>query len=80
MPTAAASWGSRLVGVMPGRVLISKNQGVPSSVTIKSAREYTDSPRARNTVSAASPSRFSHSSGMGAGQNSSAAPGWYLFS
>ena len=65
---------------MPGRVLISRNQGTPSPVTMKSARAYTDSPSARNTVSAASPSLCSHWAGMGAGVISSAAPGWYLFS
>ena len=39
MPTAAASCGRRLVFVMPGSVLISRKYGVPSGVTMKSARE-----------------------------------------
>lgn len=60
MPAAAASWGTRLVGVMPGRVLISRKYKVPSPVTIKSARAYTDRPRAWNTVTAAWPARSSH--------------------
>ena len=36
---AAASCGRRLVFVIPGSVLISRKYGVPSGVTMKSARE-----------------------------------------
>ena len=38
MPTAWASWGSRLVAVIPGRVLTSRMCGMPFSSTMKSAR------------------------------------------
>lgn len=39
IPTAAASLGSRLPGVMPGKVLISRHQTRPSPSRIKSVRE-----------------------------------------
>ena len=65
---------------MPGRVLISRNQGSPSAVRMKSAREYTDRPRVSYTRRAAART-FSSSAGViSDGQTSSAAPGWYLFS
>ena len=38
IPMAAAAWGRRLVGVMPGRVLASRHQGVPLSSRMKSKR------------------------------------------
>ena len=75
MPTTAASCGTKLVGVMPGSVLISRNQSFPSASRMKSARDYAFKPSVRNTVSAASASRCSVSAGMGAGVISFAAPG-----
>ena len=38
IPAAAASWGSRLVGVMTGRVLTYRQQRLPSDAKMKSAR------------------------------------------
>ena len=40
-----AAMGLRLVAVMPGMVLISRNQGTPWSSTMKSARAIPDSPK-----------------------------------
>ena len=74
MPAAAASWGTRLVGVMPGRVFTSRHQARPSASRIKSVREYTERPRALCSFKAAWPTRFHSSSVMGAGQISSAPP------
>ena len=48
MPAAFASWGKRLVAVIPGSVFISRQKISPFSSSKKSAREYTSNFKALN--------------------------------
>ena len=78
MPAADASCGARLVGVRPGRVLNSRNQKRPSPSRIKSALARLFSPRALYAATAQVANSRSASGGIGAGESSTAAPGWYF--
>ena len=65
IPTAAASCGTRLVGVMPGRVLISRNQRSPVLIQQEVRPTVGLEPQGVEYPSRQRWTRFSVSSGMG---------------
>src|ERR1051325_4086050 len=79
-PAAAAAWGTRLVCVIPGRVLASRQKRLPSSVMRKSMRAQPRNLRLWNARFAKSCASRAFSVEMCAGNTSSAIPGVYLHS
>src|SRR3989475_283116 len=80
IPAARAACGRRLVRVMPGSVLASRQKMSPSGLNRKSTREYPPSLSARCAVSASSWRWRASVVSSAAGKISSDMPGVYLHS